>query len=168
MLPEASWRERASLREKWTDKLERVFLRRSADPRKELASHKAWRDWKKDQDELNADDDDDVPLAKSIPARKRKLQETIQEDDKVKTRAARKESKRIREEEEEEREESEIAVIHGMCDVVDINIDNLRPSEVRFNEGDFMDSEKSGDEDWNEDEDDLEPPQLRRGRQYAW
>jgi len=168
MLPEASWRERASLREKWTDKLERVFLRCSAAPRKELASLKAWREWKEDQDELTAGDNDDAPLAKAIPARKRKLQETIQEDDKVKTRAARKESKRIREEEEEEREESEIAVVHGMCDVVDINIDNLRPSEVRFNEGDFMDSEKSGDEDWNEDDDDLEPPQLRRGRQYAW
>jgi len=172
MLPEASWRERASLREKWTDRLERVFLRKPAEPRKELASLKAWRDWKKDQDELASDDDDDAPLAKAIPARKRKIREAAQaeeQDSGTRTRAAaRKESRRIQEEEDEEREESEILVVHGMCDVVDVNIDNLRPSEVRFNESDFMDSEKSGDEDWNEDEDDLEPPQLRRGRQYAW
>jgi len=40
--------------------------------------------------------------------------------------------------------------IQGLCDVVDIRIDNQRPREEQFNENDFLDSEESGDEDWNE------------------
>ncbi|KAH8657123.1 hypothetical protein BGZ60DRAFT_416834 [Tricladium varicosporioides] len=42
--------------------------------------------------------------------------------------------------------------IHGMCEVVELRIDNLRPTENPFNENDFMDSEVSGDEDWNGDD----------------
>ena len=43
--------------------------------------------------------------------------------------------------------------IQGMCDVVDVLIDNLRPREQQLNEGDFLDEEASGDEDWNGDDD---------------
>ena len=42
--------------------------------------------------------------------------------------------------------------IQGMCDVVDIRIDNLRPAQVQFNETDFLDEPLSGDEDWNSDD----------------
>jgi hypothetical protein len=44
--------------------------------------------------------------------------------------------------------------IQGMCSLVDIRIDNQRPAETQFKEQDFMDDEKSGDEDW--DGEDLE------------
>lgn len=30
-----------------------------------------------------------------------------------------------------------------------VRIDNLRPTELQFNEQDFLDDELSGDEDWN-------------------
>lgn len=40
--------------------------------------------------------------------------------------------------------------IQGLCNVVDIRIDNQRPRENQFTEGDFLDSEASGDEDWHE------------------
>lgn len=40
--------------------------------------------------------------------------------------------------------------IQGLCDIVDIRIDNQRPREEQFNENDFLDSEMSGDEDWHE------------------
>jgi hypothetical protein len=40
----------------------------------------------------------------------------------------------------------------GMCDRVDIRIDNLRPAQVQFTENDFLDSERSGDEDWDGDD----------------
>lgn len=40
--------------------------------------------------------------------------------------------------------------IQGLCDIVDIRIDNQRPREEQFNENDFLDTEESGDEDWNE------------------
>ena len=41
--------------------------------------------------------------------------------------------------------------IQGLCDVVAIQIDNLRPAEEQFHENDFLDEEKSGDEDWDGD-----------------
>jgi hypothetical protein len=51
-------------------------------------------------------------------------------------------------------------VIQGMCEVVDLRIDNLRPTEVQVTEADFLDEEASGDDDWNgEDLDDYG---------YAW
>ncbi|KAK5172538.1 uncharacterized protein LTR77_002658 [Saxophila tyrrhenica] len=46
--------------------------------------------------------------------------------------------------------------IQGLCNVVDIRIDNQRPAENQFTEANFLDSELSGDEDWHsgaEDED---------------
>ncbi|KAJ5235532.1 uncharacterized protein N7469_004700 [Penicillium citrinum] len=49
-----------------------------------------------------------------------------------------------------------------MCDEVFIRIDNQRPSETQFNENDFLDSEASGDEDW--DGEDYEAG----GGGYAW
>ncbi|PQE24826.1 Leucine-rich repeat protein [Rutstroemia sp. NJR-2017a BVV2] len=39
-------------------------------------------------------------------------------------------------------------VIQGMCEVVNIRIDNLRPAETQFGEGDFLDSEPEGDGDF--------------------
>ncbi|KAI9807539.1 MAG: hypothetical protein M1825_005479 [Sarcosagium campestre] len=50
----------------------------------------------------------------------------------------------------------------GMCDVVDVRIDNLRPRQNHFDEGDFLDDEASGDEDWDGDDMDLDD------ERYAW
>ncbi|QSZ32691.1 hypothetical protein DSL72_002270 [Monilinia vaccinii-corymbosi] len=43
-------------------------------------------------------------------------------------------------------------IIQGMCEVVNIRIDNLRPAETQFGEGDFLDSEPDDDEEWDGDE----------------
>jgi len=51
----------------------------------------------------------------------------------------------------------------GYCGIVDISIDNMRPTELRFTEDDFMDSESSGDEDWNG-----ETSEVEVDRTYAW
>ncbi|KUJ09012.1 uncharacterized protein LY89DRAFT_690565 [Mollisia scopiformis] len=40
-------------------------------------------------------------------------------------------------------------VIQGMCDIVEVRIDNLRPTENQVTEADFLDEERSGDEDWD-------------------
>jgi hypothetical protein len=56
--------------------------------------------------------------------------------------------------------------IQGMCDEVDVRIDNLRPREEQFHESDFLDSEPSGDEDWagvDLDFEQLYPNGYRRG-----
>ncbi|KAL8769596.1 MAG: hypothetical protein Q9194_005402 [Teloschistes cf. exilis] len=52
--------------------------------------------------------------------------------------------------------------VQGMCDVVRVVIDNLRPTETYLNEGDFLDDEISGDEDWVGDDD------GGTGEGYAW
>ncbi|KAI9854761.1 MAG: hypothetical protein M1813_000882 [Trichoglossum hirsutum] len=53
-------------------------------------------------------------------------------------------------------------VMQGMCSVVDIRIDNLRPTETQFVEDDFLDEEVSGDEEW--DGNDL----IFGDQSYAW
>ena len=52
--------------------------------------------------------------------------------------------------------------VQGLCDVVDVLIDNLRPTEEQLNEDDFLDEEVSGDEDWNGDDD------MPGDNGYAW
>ncbi|KAI7481440.1 hypothetical protein KC351_g6418 [Hortaea werneckii] len=55
-------------------------------------------------------------------------------------------------ENDDERGAEEEAEFHvqGLCNVVDVRIDNQRPRENQFTEGDFLDAEASGDEDWHE------------------
>lgn len=48
----------------------------------------------------------------------------------------------------------EIPGVQGMCDVVSVRIDNLRPAERMYNEADFIDDEVSGDEEWDGDDHD--------------
>ncbi|KAJ8061649.1 hypothetical protein OCU04_009450 [Sclerotinia nivalis] len=43
-------------------------------------------------------------------------------------------------------------IIQGMCEVVNIIIDNKRPAETQFGEADFLDSEPEGDDDWDGDD----------------
>ena len=52
--------------------------------------------------------------------------------------------------------------VQGMCDVVDVWLDNQRPAEEQLREEDFIDDEASGDEDWNGDDD------MPGGGGYAW
>ncbi|KAH0566031.1 hypothetical protein GP486_000581 [Trichoglossum hirsutum] len=53
-------------------------------------------------------------------------------------------------------------ITQGMCSVVDIRIDNLRPTETQFVEDDFLDEEISGDDEW--DGNDL----IFGDQSYAW
>ena len=53
-------------------------------------------------------------------------------------------------------------VIHGMCDVVLIKINNLRPAEEQLAEDDFLDAELSGDGDWDGND------AMDDGDDYAW
>lgn len=50
----------------------------------------------------------------------------------------------------------------GMCDIVEVRIDNIRPTENQYREEDFLDDELSGDEDWNGDD------SIPVDDRYAW
>ena len=52
--------------------------------------------------------------------------------------------------------------IQGMCDIVHVVIDNLRPMEEQLNESNFLDEEVSGDEDWVGDD------SMPDDQGYAW
>ncbi|KAI0968026.1 hypothetical protein F4678DRAFT_231935 [Xylaria arbuscula] len=43
--------------------------------------------------------------------------------------------------------------IQGLCDVVDIQVDNQRPAERQYEMDDFLDTPDESDPDWNSDED---------------
>ncbi|OAG01753.1 uncharacterized protein CC84DRAFT_216857 [Paraphaeosphaeria sporulosa] len=63
--------------------------------------------------------------------------------------------------EDTELDDQEPTVVQGRCHTVMCRIDNLRPREEMFDEADFLDEERSGDEEWDEDRDEVEEG-------YAW
>lgn len=58
-------------------------------------------------------------------------------------------------------DDEEPTVVQGRCHTVVCRIDNLRPREEMFDEADFLDEERSGDEEWDEDNDEVDEG-------YAW
>ncbi|CAG7954874.1 unnamed protein product [Penicillium salamii] len=147
------WRDRATFRERWISRLEKVFLRHSPPPDPNLRSLR--------KRQLNASNPtsavgvaDEGQAGASQPA------------DGGPSTSAKRQSTRLAQQSSVEaseiassqfRENSPLDAgdIQGMCDVVNIRIDNQRPTEMQYNENDFLDDELSGDEDWNGD--DIEP-----------
>ncbi|MCJ1387242.1 hypothetical protein MMC18_000082 [Xylographa bjoerkii] len=194
------WRDRASFRDRWISKLQKVFLRHSPPPKK-ISLHKA------PFIEGNVTADETSPLnapsePQNVPPRRSGLRSKASQqlshvaipkdvlstesdsDTPVVPRSTRR-SIRLKEQEHEadysdraistgpadhsrpgqsdngdsqapitlsEDEEDGQLFVQGMCDVVDIRIDNLRPAENQFSENDFLDEEPSGDEDWDGDD----------------
>ncbi|CAG8884149.1 unnamed protein product [Penicillium nalgiovense] len=143
------WRDRANFRERWIGLLEKVFLRRSLPPDPNLRSLQK-RSLKPttfltriEPDELDAGSSTRPSTADSGPSTSSKRQST---------RLAR---QRIHETDDAVSDSSlmgtpqpEAGKVQGMCDIVNIRIDNQRPTEFQLTEEDFLDDELSGDEDW--------------------
>lgn len=142
------WRDRASFREKWIGMLETVFLRRSKPPNLNLRriprslpqEEKLTRfgnplGWELTRCDEPSDDLAILFKRKSARIAQRRHSENEDDDD---------ESPRSNRTANEGRR-----FVQGMCDVVQVRIDNQRPSETQYNEKDFLDDELSGDEDWN-------------------
>jgi hypothetical protein len=165
------WRDRARLREKWKVRLKNVFLRNSPPPRRaelaplkllpkvsssETAAGSLIQSRAAGTHSASAGEDSDSPA--NPPRAKTKKRKS--------TRIAQKELERLSapvvEEEPEasssgrhdaasaltHSDQNEEGFIHGMVDEVILRLDDQRPSESQFNEGDFLDSEPS-DEDWD-------------------
>ncbi|KAK8191213.1 hypothetical protein IWZ00DRAFT_272009 [Phyllosticta capitalensis] len=173
------WRDRAGFRDLWIGKLQKVFLRMSPPPDPYLMSGKRFR-MMRELPSTVTPDGSPTKLAKAMkcshiqvtpkegqaPSRRRSLRPnratagSFMESD----------SEASPEDEDmadasstpiETKKNVEEKFIQGMCEVVDVRIDNLRPREEQFNENDFLDSEVSGDEDWNGDDAQVDD-------QYAW
>lgn len=173
-----SWRDRADFRETWISRLHHVFLRRSKPPDRRLASKRAFREeWtgshrsisplhspNQHRNRLAGLEKVDESEAGPTPTRARRSQ-------RIKDSEAEKEARR----QDEESQETDASIaslqrsewkslanvqVQGMCEVVDIGIDNFRPAEVHFDEADFIDSEPE-DEEWRGDG-------LSSSPRYAW
>ena len=205
-LGESNWRDRINFRNKWVDRMEKVFKRVPAPPDWRLqsistfkahrheyrrATRTVWRDnmtteFTKVADsnkfshvELatpcsnDASGDSDAPLV----SKRRSTRLKDRPEDPVETRPIprkpRKRRRRRRNADEESSSEEDSALedlddtqdspqnlgednknlyIQGMCDIVRVAIDNLRPTEEHLDESNFLDDEISGDDDWNGDD----------------
>lgn len=140
------WRDRATFRERWIHRLETTFLRRSAPPDPNLRSLRK-RTLHPTQ-----------PLAGGESARPSSAgSEPPTPSKRHSVRLAQLKDSPSRSPSPSRHGDTCL----GMCNVVKIRIDNQRPTETQFNEADFLDDERSGDEDWAGA--DWEPPDR-----HAW
>ncbi|KAL9124789.1 MAG: hypothetical protein Q9175_008176 [Cornicularia normoerica] len=225
-LDESGWRERIAFRDNWTEKLQRVFLRRSPPPSSHLKSISAFQYFKSQQKKGKmavweekrqtltrnkasilsnegtvqanrvdvapqrtakdtSESDSDAPLVKVRRSTRAKTQKedmyTLSESPPIRPKAPRRRRRR-KGSDDSSSEDSAIdddgilqpdtqrtsidreadLYVQGLCDVVDVLIDNLRPTEEQLKEDDFLDEEVSGDEDWNGDDD------MPGDSGYAW
>jgi hypothetical protein len=140
---EMGWQDRASFRRQWMKKFEKTFLRKDGVPKPETTI-------------VESGNDVPPPAATSSAGRRQSHRESARlanqrlsgvDDDTSDDDSNAGHSEGA--EDETEEGATEVKYVQGLCDVVSIRIDNLRPSDTQFNEGDFLNSEESGDEDWN-------------------
>ena len=156
-----SWRERAGFRETWIARLRHVFLRRCKPPNPVLASKRTFRESLEGLKSgiLNRDAS---PHSNSDHTDTVRTTRNTRKSQRIQKSEAAKESRR-RVEDSSETDAAAFIIpqkgpqkvlsqvkIQGMCNVVDVSIDNFRPAEVHFDEADFMDSAPE-DDDWQAD-----------------
>lgn len=144
------WQDRASFRQYWAGKLRRTFLRKDAGVNVNLGTDHA-------SPETAAHRHSHRHSARIARQRLAGVDDDEEDDD----------WEEIDHDESGDNAEGNKAgstnvYVQGMCDIVSFRIDNLRPSETQYSEGDFLDSEQSGDEDWEGE--DWEPDNDR----HAW
>lgn len=189
------WRDRAGFRDMWTDRLRRVYLRRSQPPNPYHGSRRQFELWKQVKAKnggghvtavefdaaLNPNRLSHVQVSPHKPTGDTDVYDTDVTSSPEKKALPARRSTRVKhsqpstEPESVSDNDSDTApedgddeagaplFVQGFCQVVDVAIDNQRPRENMFSERDFLDTERSGDEDWNE-EAEIEFEDNR----YAW
>ncbi|KAL1959064.1 hypothetical protein VTO42DRAFT_3305 [Malbranchea cinnamomea] len=134
-----NWRDRASLREKYVRTLQRTFLRKSAPPSQGQAEQARQR-------QVDGDPSPTPTLRKSsrLQALHDKMDVQISDPSDTATH-----------------QDSDIGFVQGLCNTVEVRIDNLRPADVLLTVDSFQDEEPSSDEEWNGQDIDLD-------EEYAW
>ncbi|OQE42093.1 hypothetical protein PENCOP_c004G06430 [Penicillium coprophilum] len=151
------WRDRATFRERWIGLLEKTFLRRSMPPDPNLRSLQKRSLKPTTLISRNGPDDLCCEVDDSRPSTA----------DSGRSTSSKRQSTRLAHQKFNENDDAasgpssvgtpqpRAGKIQGMCDIVNIRIDNQRPTELQFNENDFLDDELSGDEDWDGNDDDF-------------
>ncbi|KAF2672228.1 hypothetical protein BT63DRAFT_191842 [Microthyrium microscopicum] len=137
------WKQRATFRDQWVSKFEEVFLRVSDEPSPHLVSKRAYRQWNQ------------AKLRAAAPASPPKSDATA--SDSASTRRLRPRRPTIEDEDDLFAASLKSRVFAalkapgstlGMCEVVNISIGDQRPRTQELRESDLLDSEPSGDEDY--------------------
>ncbi|KAF2859213.1 hypothetical protein K470DRAFT_219680 [Piedraia hortae CBS 480.64] len=166
------WRDRAGFRDQWIERLQRIYLRQSEPPNPYNASKKLMRMYDEAQaagqtlptSTINAEPDqpdqpkEDVEVVEVVQPKRRSRRVAKS----MRARSTSQSQGIATPQEAQSPSEWSLDEVQGMCETVDIRIDNQRPRETQFTEGDFLDSEVSGDEDWREGND------VSEDEQYAW
>jgi hypothetical protein len=135
------WQDRASFRRHWMKKLERTFLRKD----EPTTSNDANGSLPKEPDESAPPNRHSSRHSARVARQRLSGIDNDSDDSKAVSHLPTTSEGEITEFDDE----TEDAYVQGMCDVVSLRIDNLRPAEAQYNEADFLNSEESGDEDWN-------------------
>lgn len=180
------WRDRAGFRDQWIDRMQRVYLRKSAPPNPYHGSRLQFEKCKQLRAKMGREPNPEELAAELHPRRISHIEITPHKPSgdtdtydsepsparptRRSTRVAQSQASASHSEEPESESEGSDEdgdepglFVQGLCNAVDVRIDNQRPRENLFTERDFLDSEASGDEDWNEGAD-MEFEDNR----YAW
>lgn len=129
----SDYRVRARIRNQWRDKLEQVFLRRSAPPvsfRSRTKYPSVGMDVANDSSATSTSDESKKRQSSRISRSSRPAdRNTPSEDITMKDALVRRQ---------------------GLCDLVEFRVDDQRPAESQYAEADFLDDEMSGDEDYRD------------------
>ena len=144
------WRDRALFRDTWTSRLEHVFQRRSTPPATHLVSIKAFRLWKKaqseEEDNTGFANQMDVPalgshiLSSSSARRSQRIQMNATRLVTAAHPANVDRAPGMKDPRGQGSAEGEVHHFHiqGLCEMVDVVFDNLRPVEFKRSEDDFL------------------------------
>ncbi|KAF1990874.1 hypothetical protein K402DRAFT_324344 [Aulographum hederae CBS 113979] len=168
---EMAWKERSAFRQEWVDRLQTVFLRKPESPAAHLASMsdsddsddepitRAGRVDGSAKRKRTSDDDDAVEIISTLSKKQRteKIIAPLPTGRVLRSRKRPSVSSQITEEDHSDDTDYYPIMpqyIQGLCNVVDLEVDNNRPGEDTYTMAHFLDSEASGDEDWNGDDPD--------------
>lgn len=148
ILSNSGWRDRATLRERWINQLEKVFLRHSPQPDPNMRSLRK-RPLQPGLSAIQGPADD---LGRPSTAGSDPSTSSKRHSERLATRKVSEAQESTEPTAPGSSAEVDGRNVQGMCDVVMVRIDNLRPSDTQFQEADFLDEEASGDDDWNGDD----------------
>lgn len=150
------WQERAGFRDKWKALFERVFLIKKRAPLPYLQSFKTHRLWLEEQNKkpkrtrTSSKELSDNSSSEMGRLRPRNTVNYASDDSSEEGNSLRGKLFAALGGKKKLENAPDDFVVQGLCDVVDIRIDNGRPTEKEFRESDLLDSEQSGDSDFEE------------------
>ncbi|PGH33813.1 hypothetical protein GX50_03382 [[Emmonsia] crescens] len=156
---EIGWRDRASFRREWVGKLERTYRRNSPPPNQHFKSiatgQTAEGHTNGGLSRSYTSANKDLPLGRPGQRHSTRIahQRSVENSDDERRVIAEQDNCHADSADKEE-------FIHGMCDVVEIRVDNLRPADHLLTNDNFEDDD-TGDEDWSGQD-------LEEVDGYAW